>query len=406
MEMISMNITIKKGKASGVVSIPSSKSVAHRLLINAALTDGETVIGGLSLNEDISATIDCLRMLGAEIEYSDGLCTVHGISNRSAESRKLYCRESGSTLRFMIPLCLDSVKTELYGSPRLIERPHTVYSGICAKNGFLWQTDSEKITVCGSLKSGVYEVPGNISSQFITGLMLALPTLDGDSIIRLTTEPESLSYIDMTVASLAVFGINVEKISGREWLIKGSQKRKSPGRINVEADESGAAFFGALNYIGGDVKLCNLNENSCQGDKVWRSLFPMLRDGRPEISIKDCPDLGPILMALAACLNGVKLTDTARLKIKESDRGNAMAQELSKFGVKVRVDENTITVDPSDIHSPTEPLCSHNDHRIVMSLAVMLTKFGGEIDGAQAVNKSMPQFFTMLGSLGINTEEG
>ncbi|HCT17525.1 MAG TPA: 3-phosphoshikimate 1-carboxyvinyltransferase [Ruminococcaceae bacterium] len=406
MEMIFMNITIKKGTASGVVSIPSSKSVAHRLLINAALTDGETVIGGLSLNEDISATIDCLRTLGAKIEYSDGLCTVCGISKRSAEFRKLYCRESGSTLRFMIPLCLDSVETELYGSPRLIERPHTVYSDLCVKNGFLWQTDSEKITVCGSLKSGVYEVPGNISSQFITGLMLALPTLDGDSIIRLTTEPASLSYIDMTVASLAVFGINVEKTSEREWLIKGSQKRRSPGRINVEADESGAAFFGALNYIGGDVKLNNLNENSCQGDRVWRSLFPMLKSGKPEISIKDCPDLGPILMALAACLNGVRLTDTARLKIKESDRGSAMAQELGKFGVKVTVDENTITVDPSGIHSPAEPLCSHNDHRIVMSLAVMLTKFGGEIDEAQAVNKSMPQFFTMLGSLGINTEEG
>ncbi len=132
----------------------------------------------------------------------------------------------------------------------------------------------------------------------------------------------------------------------------------------------------------------------------------MLKSGKPEISIKDCPDLGPILMALAACLNGVRLTDTARLKIKESDRGSAMAQELGKFGVKVTVDENTITVDPSGIHSPAEPLCSHNDHRIVMSLAVMLTKFGGEIDEAQAVNKSMPQFFTMLGSLGINTEEG
>ena len=188
-----MNITIKKGTASGDVSIPSSKSVAHRLLINAALTDGETIINGLSLNEDIGATVDCLRTLGAGIEYSEGRCTVHGTKDRGETPRRLYCRESGSTLRFMIPLCLDSVKTELYGSPRLIERPHSVYSEICKKNGFLWQSDSEKITVCGGLKAGRYEVPGNISSQFITGLMLALPTLDGDSVIRLTTEPESLS---------------------------------------------------------------------------------------------------------------------------------------------------------------------------------------------------------------------
>lgn len=401
-----MNITIKKGTASGVVSIPSSKSVAHRLLINAALTDGETIINGLSLNEDIGATIDCLKTLGAKIDYSHGRCTVHGTKDRGESPRRLHCRESGSTLRFMIPLCLDSVKTELYGSPRLIERPHSVYGEICEKNGFLWQSDGEKITVCGGLKSGDYEVPGNISSQFITGLMLALPTLEGDSVIRLTTEPESLSYINMTVASLAAFGIVIEKRSEREWFIKGSQKRRSPGIINVEADESGAAFFGALNYIGGDVKLDNLNNNSCQGDRVWRLFFPMLESGRPEISIKDCPDLGPILMSLAACLNGVTLRDTARLKIKESDRGGAMAEELEKLGVKVAVEENTITVDPSGIHAPNEALDGHNDHRIVMSLAIMLTQFGGRINGAQAVSKSMPQFFTMLNSLGIETEEG
>ena len=401
-----MNITIKKGTASGVVSIPSSKSVAHRLLINAALTDGETIINGLSLHEDIGATIDCLKTLGAKIDYSHGRCTVHGTKDRGESPRRLHCRESGSTLRFMIPLCLDSVKTELYGSPRLIERPHSVYGEICEKNGFLWQSDGEKITVCGGLKSGEYEVPGNISSQFITGLMLALPTLEGDSVIRLTTEPESLSYIDMTVASLAAFEIVIEKRSEREWFIKGSQNRRSPGIINVEADESGAAFFGALNYIGGDVKLDNLNNNSCQGDRVWRLLFPMLESGRPEISIRDCPDLGPILMSLAACLNGVTLRDTARLKIKESDRGGAMAEELEKLGVKVTVEENTITVDPSGIHAPNEALDGHNDHRIVMSLAIMLTQFGGKINGAQAVSKSMPQFFTMLNSLGIETEEG
>lgn len=401
-----MNITIKKGTASGVVSIPSSKSVAHRLLINAALTDGETIINGLSLNEDIGATIDCLKTLGAKIDYSHGRCTVHGTNGRRESLRRLHCRESGSTLRFMIPLCLDSVKTELYGSPRLIERPHSVYGEICEKNGFLWQSDGEKITVCGGLKSGEYEVPGNISSQFITGLMLALPTLEGDSVIRLTTEPESLSYIDMTVASLAAFGIVIEKRSEREWFIKGSQNRRSPGIINVEADESGAAFFGALNYIGGDVKLDNLNNNSCQGDRVWRLFFPMLESGRPEISIKDCPDLGPILMSLAACLNGVTLRDTARLKIKESDRGGAMAEELEKLGVKVTDEENTITVDPSGIHAPNEALDGHNDHRIVMSLVIMLTQFGGRINGAQAVSKSMPQFFKMLNSLGIETEEG
>ena len=166
-----MTVKIRTGTASGEVKIPSSKSVAHRLLINAALTDGKTVLEDLSLNEDISATIDCLRVIGAKIEFpQEGICEVTGASGKPVDGvRRLYCRESGSTLRFMLPLCLDGVKTELYGSPRLIERPHSVYREICEKNGFLWQSDGEKITVQGKLTAGIYEVPGNISSQFITG---------------------------------------------------------------------------------------------------------------------------------------------------------------------------------------------------------------------------------------------
>lgn len=401
-----MRAKIEKGTASGSVKIPASKSVAHRLLINAALTEGETVLDGVTLNEDIEATVDCLKALGAKISLNgEQCCIVGGLSSKS-DMRRLYCRESGSTLRFLLPLCLDGVRTELYGSPRLIERPHDVYREICEKNGFLWQTDGEKITVCGKLKSGVYEIPGNISSQFITGLMLTLPSLEGDSIIRLTTEAESLSYIDMTVKSLEEFGIIIQKKNECEWIIPGGQKRKAPSKLCVEADESGAAFFAALNYLGGEVKLENLNEGSCQGDRVWRSLFELVAKGSAEISIKDCPDLGPILMALAAGCGGITLTDTARLKIKESDRGEAMAQELAKLGVNVTVEANRITVDPGGIHSPSEPLDGHNDHRIVMSLAILLTRFGGVINGAQAVAKSMPSFFTLLNNLGIKTEEG
>ncbi len=401
-----MRIRIEKGTASGTVKIPASKSVAHRLLINAALTEGETVLDDVTLNEDIEATVDCLKALGAKISLDGEKCRIVGGMSSKSDTRRLCCRESGSTLRFLLPLCLDGVRTELYGSPRLIERPHGVYKEICEKSGFLWQTDGEKITVCGKLKSGVYEIPGNISSQFITGLMLTLPSLEGDSIIHLTTEAESLSYIDMTVKSLEEFGIKIQKKNEREWFIPGGQKRKAPPRLCVEADESGAAFFAALNYLGGEVRLEKLNEGSCQGDRVWRSLFELVAKGCVEISIKDCPDLGPILMALAAGCGGITLTDTARLKIKESDRGEAMAQELAKLGVNVTVEENKITVDPDGIHSPSEPLDGHNDHRIVMSLAILLTRFGGVINGAQAVAKSMPSFFTLLNNLGIKTEEG
>lgn len=401
-----MDMIVEKGRAAGSVTLPSSKSIAHRLLINAALTDGTTVVKNVSLNEDIKATADCLEAMGAEIEINGGSITVSGTEKMADGGvRRLRCRESGSTLRFMLPLCLDGVKAELYGSERLIERPHTVYRDICERNGFLWQCDGEKITVQGKLTSGVYEVPGNISSQFITGLMLALPTLEGDSLIRLTTQAESLSYIEMTVDSLKKFGIEVNRISPREWAVPGGQKRLSPEEVSVEADESGAAFFGALNCLGGDVKLLNLNENSIQGDRVWRELFDEISSRRAEISIKDCPDLGPILMALAACKNGAVLTDTARLRIKESDRGQAMAQELTKLGVSVEVGENTISVSPQGLHAPTEKLCGHNDHRIVMSLAVLLTQVGGVIDDAQAVSKSMPQFWKLLRSLGIKVKQ-
>lgn len=401
-----MDMIVEKGRAAGSVTLPSSKSIAHRLLINAALTDGTTVVKNFSLNEDIKATADCLTAMGARIEINGGSITVSGTEKAADDGvRRLRCRESGSTLRFMLPLCLDGVKTELYGSERLIERPHTVYRDICEKNGFLWQCDGEKITVQGKLTSGVYEVPGNISSQFITGLMLALPTLEGDSLIRLTTQAESLSYIEMTVDSLKKFGIEVNRISPREWAVPGGQKRLSPEEVSVEADESGAAFFGALNCLGGDVKLLNLNENSVQGDRVWRELFDEISSHRAEISIKDCPDLGPILMALAACKNGAVLTDTARLRIKESNRGQAMAQELAKLGVSVEVGENTISVSPQRLHAPTEKLCGHNDHRIVMSLAILLTQVGGVIDDAQSVSKSMPQFWDLLQSLGIKEKQ-
>lgn len=402
-----MRVKIHKGTAAGKIKIPASKSVAHRFLINAALTKGETVLEGITLNEDISATVDCLKILGSEIELDGETCKINGVTEKNDKAvRKLHCRESGSTLRFLIPLCLDGIKTELYGSPRLIERPHAVYSEICERYGFVWQMDGEKITVCGKLEPGVYEIPGNISSQFITGLMLALPTLDGDSVIKLTTRAESLSYVNMTVASLNAFGIKIETVGETEWRIKGGQVRKSPKKLEVEADESGAAFFAALNTLGGNVLFENLNESTNQGDRVWRSILPIVASGNAEISVKDCPDLGPILMAVAAACNGVTLTDTARLKIKESDRGSAMAEELAKLGAKVTVEENKITVEPTKMHAPSQPLNGHNDHRIVMSLAVLLTRLGGEIDGAEAVAKSMPNFFELLGSLGIKTEEG
>ena len=398
-----MQVKIKKGTARGRVRIPGSKSVAHRLLINAAMCQGTSSIKGLPLNEDILATVDCLRALGAHIELAEnGDCTVCGIKQNSTGKRELCCRESGSTLRFLIPVALlDGVETHFSGSARLFERPLDIYRDICEQNGFLWQQNAQGVTVCGKLQAGEYSLPGNVSSQFVTGLLLALSSLDGDSKILLTTAPESNSYIDITVGSLAAFGVTVERRGERELYIKGGQHRRSALGIDVEGDESGAAFFGALNTLGGDVSIVGLNPGTLQGDRVWREMLDEIKTGMPTLSVRDCPDLAPVLLAAAAACNGATLTDTRRLKIKESDRGAAMASELAKCGVDVEVNENSITVHGGALHAPTQPIDSHNDHRIAMAMAVLLTKLGGEIQGAESVRKSMPEFWELLGKLDI-----
>lgn len=401
-----MQVTIKKGAARGSVRVPGSKSVAHRLLINAAMCRGTSTIIDLPQNEDIAATIDCLRALGAAIELSEhGDCTVRGIQKSKHDVRELCCRESGSTLRFLIPVALlDGVTTHFSGSARLFERPLDIYRDICEKNGFLWQQSECGVTVCGKLSAGEYSLPGNVSSQFITGLLLALGGLEGDSRILLTTETESNSYINITVSSLSAFGINVERRGERELFIKGGQRRRSVKGLSVEGDESGAAFFGALNTLGGDVTLDGLDSKTLQGDRVWRKMLQEIKNGAPTLSVKDCPDLAPVLMAAAAACNGAVFTDTRRLKIKESDRGVAMAAELQKCGVAVDVKENVITVSGGTLRAPALPIESHNDHRIAMAMAVLLTKVGGEIQGAEAVRKSMPGFWELLGQLDIDVK--
>lgn len=400
-----MRAVIKASRAEGRVIVPQSKSVAHRLLINAAMCEGVSTLRGLPTNEDISATVDCLGALGAEISLDEaGNCTVRGIGGKdpAPAPRRLCCRESGSTLRFLIPVALlDGVETEFVGSRRLFERPLDIYREICESRGFLWRQSEDGVRVCGKLRAGDYSLPGNISSQFITGLLLALAEQEGDSRILLTTHPESNSYIDITLDTLAAFGVRAERRGERELYIPGGQRRHTVGGLEVEGDESGAAFFGALNALGGDVELDGLNPNTLQGDRVWREMLDQIKKGTPTLSIKDCPDLGPILMAAAAACHGVTLTDTARLKIKESDRGTAMAAELAKCGIVTELEDNSITVCGGTLRAPDAAIDGHNDHRIVMAMAVFLTQLGGEIEGAEAVRKSMPEFFELLSGLGV-----
>lgn len=395
-----MRVTINKSSPKGIVSAPPSKSMAHRMLICSLLSEGRSVIHGIAPSQDVLATIDCLKSLGANLTYEGDTVTIDGIGLKRRKIGKLSCRESGSTLRFFLPVCmLFDEEILLCGSETLLKRPLSVYEEICKKQGIRFVNDGKQISVFGKISGGEYIIPGNISSQFVTGLLFALPLVKEDSKIRITKPIESLPYINLTIQVFKKFGVTVEWLDECTLFIKGNQKF-SPLEAWVEGDYSNAAFFDAFNYLGSNVSLTGLNEESHQGDKVYKELFKQLFEGRAEIDISNCPDLGPILFALAAAKWGGRFTGTKRLEIKESNRGYAMSCELQKFGVSVEVGENSIVVNPTDFHKPNATLYGHNDHRIVMALCVLLTLVGGTIDGAEAVNKSMPDFFEKLTLLG------
>ena len=400
-----MQVTVGAGRAHGTVQAPPSKSMAHRLLISAALAEGESRIKGVSACEDVAATLDCLRALGAHCEQQGDEALIRGIDpRRTTPDTHLYCRESGSTLRFLLPIAWLSQKPmTLTGAPYLLTRPMDVYAEIAKEKQLFFEQNEKGIHIQGPMTSGEYTVAGNVSSQFISGLLFALPLLDGDSLIRILPPVESRSYLDLTVSALAEFGVIAEWEDACTLHIPGGQHYRAHD-TEVEGDYSGAAFPEALNLLGGQVRVTGLNEKSLQGDRVYKTYFPMLKRERCELSIEDCPDLGPILFAVAAANHGATFHGTRRLRLKESDRAAAMAKELSKMGVQVRIDENSVTVEPATLHAPKEPICSHNDHRIVMSMAVLLTLTGGRIEGAEAVSKSFPDFFDRLSALGIHVE--
>ena len=393
---------IKKSVARGNVRAPGSKSYAHRMLIAAALANGHSRITDIPPCDDALATIDCLRALGAKIDYCNGIAEIFGFDPRSScPTSRLCARESGSTLRFILPLCmLSGNPTTVCGSKRLLERPLGAYEELCNKQDILYKTDDGEITVSGVLKNEDVSLVGNVTSQYITGMLYALPFLCGDRRIRLTTKIESKPYIDMTVEVMRNFGIDVLWENENVLLVNGGSEYKAKNTA-VEGDWSGAAFLKGLGLFG-DVSVTGLNENSLQGDRVCEEYFKALCDGTPTLSVEECPDLAPILFCIAAEKNGATFTGTRRLRIKESDRCAVMAEELRKFGADLRINENSVEVIKCSLHAPSEMLCGHNDHRVVMSLAVLATLYGGEITGAEAVSKSYPKFFEDIKGLGID----
>ena len=394
-----MTVTIYPSKPAGTVAAPPSKSMAHRLLICAGLAIGEKTVRGVAPSEDILATMDCLRALGVDCTVRNGDVTVTGYTPHCGEEGAvLPCRESGSTLRFFLPMCLFGPPITLTGSERLLARPLDVYADICRKQGIAFEKGATALRVQGRLSPGEFRLPGDVSSQFVSGLLFALPTLEADSVIRLRPPVESRSYIDMTMEALRAFGVETAWLDRETIAVPGRQVYAFRSDVTVEGDWSNAAFFLALG-----VPVTGLDENSLQGDRVCESYFDALRRGAAELDISDCPDLGPVLMAFAAAHRGGVFTGTRRLRMKESDRGRAMAEELSKLGVSVDVEENKITVS-GGLKAPTETLDGHNDHRIVMALAVLCTRTGGAIAGAEAVKKSFPDYFERLQDLQIKME--
>ena len=400
-----MKVKIKKGLASGRVDAPPSKSMAHRILICAGLSSGTSIVNGIAESEDILATIDCLNALGARCEKYGESIKVTGINFDEVKSDTvLKCRESGSTLRFFVPICMMSGKTiSLTGSERLLQRPLGVYKDLCLEKGMQFMQEDGQVKVAGPLAPGTYRMAGNVSSQFVSGLLFALPMLDGESKIELITPVESRSYINMTIAVLKEFEVDVYWDGDNAIVIPGGQTYKAK-EVTVEGDYSNAAFLESLNLFGGKVEVGNLNQESLQGDKVYSEMFDALSTDSAQLDLSDCPDLGPILFAVSAALNGGRFTGTARLRIKESDRATVMAEELAKFGINVIVGEDFVFVEPGSLSEPETLLYGHNDHRIVMSMAVLSTTTGGVIDGAEAVSKSFPDFFEKLTSLGIEVE--
>ncbi len=383
----------------GTISAPPSKSMAHRYLIGAALSGKKCTLTGIDFSEDILASIDCLKALGAGITADGDTVEIDPMGFMQADEAVLECRESGSTLRFFIPLALCLGKDITFcGSERLFSRPLDVYEKLCLERVFAFEKGKNSLKVCGKLEGGNYKIRGDISSQFITGLIFALLYLGRDSSIEIIPPFESRSYIDLTLSALRSFGADVSFVSEYKIDIKASDLHAFSGKI--EGDYSNAAFLDAFNRLGSEIRIENLNPDSLQGDRVYADYFDRLSNGTPTLDISDCPDLGPVLFALAAMKNGATFTGTDRLKSKESDRGAAMHDELKKLGSGLVFGDNTITVPKKELLYKGEMLDGHNDHRIVMAMSVVLSRIGGSIEGVEAVKKSYPGFFGDIIRLG------
>ncbi len=400
-----MDIKIIPGKLNGTVSIPSSKSMTHRVLIGAALAKGKSVISNVTFSKDIYATIDALKASGADITAVGNTVTVNGLCGRCPQNAEIDCCESGSTLRFMIPVTAALGINSVYkGQGRLPERPITPYLRELPQKGITFDYENTMpFTVSGKLLSGKYSLEGNISSQFITGLLFALPLLEGDSEIILTSPLESKPYADMTIESLKLFGIDIKETQ-KGYYIKGSQQYHSSD-VSVEGDYSQAAFFYVANALGSNVKIENLKKESTQGDKKIVEITENLcynENNVPmgfSVNASDIPDLVPILAVLGTyCCDTSRISGAERLKIKESDRLTAAA--INALGGDVTPVNDGLIINNARLCGGSIDSCG--DHRIAMCAAIAATICQEPviIKNADSVEKSYPDFFRDYQNLG------
>ena len=406
---------IKADKLVGELSPPPSKSVLHRYIIASSLAKGISKIENISFSEDIIATIEAMKKLGAKIEQKDNYLLIDGSDTfkNLNENIEIDCNESGSTLRFLFPLSIVKENKVLFkGRGKLFKRPMTPYfenfEKFKIKHSYI---DENVILLEGQLKAGIYEIDGNISSQFITGLLFSLPLLDGESKIIINGKLESSNYIDISLDCLNKFGVKIINNSYQEFIIEGNQSYKV-GNYRTEADYSQAAFFLVANAIGSKIKINDLSEDSLQGDKKiidyiseidnWNSKNTLVLDG------SETPDIIPIL-SLKAAVSGkkIEIVNIERLRIKESDRLKATVEELSKLNFDLIEKKDSILINSRENFEVNKnekvvSLSAHSDHRIAMMIAIAATCYDGEIllDNLDCVKKSYPNFWEVFLSLG------
>lgn len=431
-----MNVTITPGKLSGTVTPPPSKSQAHRVLIAAALAQGESVIDHVALSQDIEATLRCLGELGAEFAVDGSTAAVRGMgANPMSPLRRmayprLDCGESGSTLRFLIPVALAVRGGGIFsGRGRLMERPQKPYFDLFDQKSISHEQKDGVLTVAGLLTPGTYHLPGDVSSQFVTGLLYALPLLGGDSEIVLTSPLESRGYVDMTLAALEIFGVQVRWKNARTVLIPGRQTYRSC-HMAIDADWSQAAFWYAAQALGNPVTVEGMDQRSIQGDRAFLDWVRMVKNepmaggvtvpiwgAGPEetpspgssggcavsIDVSQNPDLVPPLAAMGALMNGrLRIKNAARLRIKESDRLSSVTAVLSALGAEVTEGPDFLDIQGKERLTGGVTVDSFNDHRIAMMAAIAATRCDKPITitGAECVAKSYPDFWAEYARLG------